>query len=380
MSELIAFTQKLLRCKSVTPADNGAMALLNAHLENLGFYCHIQTFSDEIDSIPNLYASYGNGERNLCFAGHTDVVPAGDEAAWSSPPFAAKIVDEHLIARGVTDMKAAICAFMFAAERFIVKNPNFDGKISFLITGDEEARAVNGTQKMLQWLADNNIKINHCLVGEPTNPEKIGEMLKIGRRGSLNFELTINGIQGHVAYPDKAENPVTKLVEILHKLKNKPLDNGNEEFQASNLEITDIEVGNPTTNVIPVKANARFNVRYNNLQSHEGLINWVEAICNEVAKDTYNLHYEAKNEAFICDDLELANHLVSAVDEVLGVTPVKSTSGGTSDARFIKDYCPVIEFGLISATAHKIDEKVLVNDIEKLSEIYYHFIVNYFKS
>lgn len=379
MSELIKFTQKLLQIPSVTPHDGGAIEFLERKLKELGFETYIEVFADDVDSIPNLYASIGKGERNLCFAGHTDVVPVGDENAWTSPPFGAEIKDGYLIARGVTDMKAAICCFIFAAEKHLKSGEELDGKISLLITGDEEARSVNGTIKMLKWLDEQKIKLSHCIVGEPTNPNVLGEMIKIGRRGTVTFDLTVYGIQGHVAYPKDADNPVTKLIKTLNELKQTELDKGNEDFQASNLEITNIDIGNKATNVIPAKAKATFNIRYNNLQTHEKLTAWVHETCKKHCSDKYELKYEGLNEAFICNDLDLANLLTNAVEKVLDTTPVRSTSGGTSDARFIKNYCPTIEFGLISNTAHKVDEKVLVNDIEKLSEIYYHFINNYFK-
>jgi len=375
----VKLSQELIRCPSITPEDAGAIAVLEKVLTALGFKCTRLKFSDEGSAqVENLYARYGTASPNLCFAGHTDVVPVGDVEAWDVDPFAAEIRDGMLIGRGAVDMKPAIAAWVAGVEKFLEGNKEFRGSLSLLITGDEEDVAINGTVKVLQWMKKTGEKIDACVVGEPTNPQKLGEMAKIGRRGSMNFTLTVNGIQGHVAYPDKADNPVTNLINILHRLKNNKLDNGTDFFQPSNLEITSIDVGNKTSNIIPAKATAKLNVRFNDNFNPESLTRWVKAYCNEVTSQ-FILNNEKGFPAFVTQPGFLSKTVVEAVKAVTGAAPKLSTEGGTSDARFIKDFCPVIEFGLINNMAHKVNEQVAVEDIKNLAEIYKEIIARYFK-
>lgn len=373
----VQLASKLISFPSVTPNDAGAIDYLSELLTSYGFKCEVKEFGDA-QPIKNLYARYGSKQNNLCFAGHTDVVPVGDEKAWSVNPFSGAIVGEYLIGRGAVDMKAAIACFIIAAKKYIDEKQDF-GSISLLITGDEEADAVNGTVKMLEHISKRE-KIDHCIVGEPTNPKKLGEMIKIGRRGSLTFTLQVNGVQGHVAYPDIAENPITALVKILNELKANKLDDGNDHFQPSNLEIVNIEVGNSASNVIPAKATAKFNIRFNDIHTIESLRVYIEGICNKFAPGKFMLTQHVPSECFITRNEKFSSLMVDSVQEVLAVEPILSTSGGTSDARFIKNYSPVLEFGLINETAHKVDEKAKIIDIENLTKIYYTFISKYFQN
>jgi succinyl-diaminopimelate desuccinylase len=374
----ITLSENLINFPSITPTDAGIIDFLISILEPMGFRCHKLAFSEENHpEVINLYARYGTSSPNLCFAGHTDVVPVGDLKAWATDPFKATIIDNKLYGRGAVDMKPAIAAFI-AATAEILDSPNkFHGSLSLLITGDEEAAAVNGTQKVLKWMKEHNEKIDACIVGEPTNPEKLGEMIKIGRRGSISYKLTVNGTQGHIAYPHLADNPITKLIDILKILK-QPLDEGTKEFQPSNLEITNIEVGNTATNVIPSHAHANLNIRFNNLHTAENLTSFIKEQCNKITSD-YHLEILSQSNAFLTKDEFLSKIVTEAVQEVTNLTPELSTTGGTSDARFIKDYCPVIECGLINKTAHKVNEHVEVNDIIDLSRIYQKVIEKYFK-
>lgn len=380
----IELTAALVRCPSVTPANAGALDLLERWLTALGFRCTRLPFSEPgTPDVDNLYARLGERAPHFCFAGHTDVVPAGDEAAWSAAPFEANISDGLLFGRGATDMKGAIAAFVAAVSRFIRPNDAFPGSISLLITGDEEGPAINGTSKMLRWLKAQGEVIDHCLVGEPTNLTTLGQTIKIGRRGSVNGRLTVRGRQGHVAYPSLADNPVPKLVRILAAITAAPLDEATEHFQASNLEITDIEVGNPATNVIPAQARARFNIRFNDTQTTAGLDAWLRRQIDEVMAGedgTYELEMTSSGEAFITPPGPFSSLVAEAVRDVTGTAPELSTSGGTSDARFIKDYAPVAEFGLISQTMHKTDECVALADLRKLSEIYGKILETYFRT
>lgn len=378
--DVVEFAKELISRKSITgESDNGAIELLSTNLKNLGFNCITQNFSgDGSYEVGNLYAERGSSGRNLCFAGHTDVVPHGDESSWSVPPYSPQIVDGYLIGRGAVDMKGSIAAWVAALSEFLNENKNFSHKLSMLITGDEEADSINGTVKMLKFITEKGKKIDSCVVGEPTNPNELGEMMKIGRRGSISFTLTVHGVQGHVAYPEKSRNPVTELVNILHELKSERLDKGNKFFDASNLEVTSVDVGNPTSNIIPEKASARFNIRFNNLHSTKALKKHVTHICNKHAKK-YELEVrKGECESFISTPGKLADVIEHSVKQVLGKKAVRSTTGGTSDARFIKDYAEVVEFGLVNTTAHKVDEKVSVEDLRNLKEIYKNIIQNYF--
>lgn len=376
---LLTLASDLIRCPSVTPQSAGVMDVLQATLTPLGFEVHRITFSGDGEAdTENLYARLGTASPNFCFAGHTDVVPAGDEAAWTSPPFEPTLKDGMLYGRGTQDMKGAIAAFVAA----VAQVGNVRGSISLLITNDEEGTAINGTQKMLQWLAERGEVIDHCLVGEPTNPTKLGEMVKVGRRGSLTCELVVHGKQGHVAYPERANNPVTPLIAMLHTLTTQRLDAGNQFFPPSNLEVTSVDVGNPTTNLIPAHASARFNVRYNNLQSGAQLEQWMRSVCSSVMSANDGGHYELfcrhSGDAFLTQDVVLTSLVVDAVTRVTGRVPALSTTGGTSDARFIKNVCPVIEFGTTGDRAHMVDECVEVAVLQQLSDVYAAILRGYF--
>ena len=379
----IELARALIRCRSVTPEDAGAIELLDVVLAKAGANCHRLTFSDtDTPKIENLYARIGDGEPHLCFAGHTDVVPPGDESLWHHPPFASEIVDGVLYGRGASDMKGAIAAFTAAALDFVAtKGDELEGSISFLITGDEEGPAINGTRKVLDWMRAKDEVPDHCIVGEPTNATKLGETIKIGRRGSLNGRLTVTGVQGHVAYPHLASNPVKGLIRVLDRFYDEPLDHGTAHFSPSNLEVTSIDVGNEVVNVIPAKAEARFNVRFNDrheAKTLETLLRQKTAHALEGANLGFTLLFEPPSQAFITTPGPLDALLSEAVRDVTGTMPSLSTDGGTSDARFIKDLCPVVEFGLLTASIHKIDENVAVADLTKLTAIYRHFLELYF--
>ena len=376
----VEFTADLIRCPSITPSEGGALDLLQHTLEGLGFKCYRLPFSDvDTPDVDNLYARYGKATPNFCFAGHTDVVPTGPVEEWSANPFHAEVKDDVIIGRGAADMKGAIAAFVSAAQRFIDAGA-FDGSISFLITGDEEGPAINGTRKMLDWLDENQEKLDICVVGEPTNPMELGEMAKIGRRGSMNMILNVRGTQGHVAYPHLANNAAHRLVAMLDALISEPLDDGNAHFQASSLQITSIDIGNPTENVIPGEAEARFNIRFNDIHTSESLATWVRNKLDGAANGTdYDLKVRVSGESFVFPPGELSNLISDACEKVVGRRPELSTTGGTSDARFIKNHCPVAEFGLIGQTMHKVDERTRIDDIQNLSEIYLAMLEAYFR-
>ena len=374
----VALAQALIRCPSVTPEDAGVLGVLTDTLEPLGFACHRMTFSEPgFDDVDNLYARIGNGGRNFCFAGHVDVVPPGDAAAWSVPPFEGRLVDGRLVGRGAADMKGGIAAFVVAVGRFLeARGDGFGGSISLLITGDEEGPFVNGTVKVLKWLKERDEGLDVCLVGEPSNLHELGEMLKIGRRGSLDGHLTVHGTQGHSAYPEKADNPIPRLMAMLAALS-EPLDEGTPHFQASNLEVTTIDVGNPATNVIPAVARAGFNVRFNDLHSGASLEERFRRQCETVG-GRFELVIDVSGEAFRCPPGGLGDTVADAVERTVGRRPVADTGGGTSDARFIKDHCPVVEFGLTAEGAHKVDESVAVTDVRTLTDIYVAVLDGYF--
>lgn len=379
MIDPIQLTQDLIRCPSVTPAEGGALDLLQVVLEGLGFTCHRLKFSDaDTPDIDNLYARLGGEGPNLCFAGHTDVVPPGPADRWSSNPFAGEIRDGEVWGRGAADMKGAIACWVAAVARRLEKGP-VAGSVSLLITGDEEGPAINGTIKMLHWLADKGETLDACITGEPTNPARLGEMMKIGRRGSLNGTLTVQGTQGHVAYPHLADNAAHRLVAMLDALVSEPLDEGSEHFQPSVLQVTGIESGMEATNVIPGAALAAFNVRFNDLHTSASLTELLRQRLDAAAGGAkYDLDIKVSGESFYTPPGPLSDLVAGAVEKVLGIRPELSTTGGTSDSRFIKDYCPVLDFGLVGQTMHKVDERVALADIEGLTAIYEAILDGYF--
>jgi succinyl-diaminopimelate desuccinylase len=378
MIDPVALTQELIRCPSVTPADEGAQTRLEQALTSLGFTCTRLPFGHPPDGpVQNLFATLaGRPGPHLAFAGHSDVVPVGDPAAWSQDPFAATLKDGFIVGRGAADMKGALAAMVAATARFLDRARHaggMKGRISFIITGDEEGPATFGTSPMLGWLEANDLVPDMCLVGEPTSQTSLGDMMKIGRRGSLNAWITINGAQGHVAYPQRALNPITPLIAILSELKARVLDKGNSWFQPSNLEVTDLAVGNPATNVIPAQVRARLNIRFNNEHTGAALEGWIrEVVAAHAAAHAALAHVEVKisGEAFLTEPGTLSSLVSAAVQDVTGRTPELSTSGGTSDARFIRRLCPVVEFGLPGQSMHKVDEHVAVADVERLTAIY----------
>lgn len=375
----IDLSRALINRPSVTPEDAGALGVLEAVLKLLGFTCHRLRFSETgTPDVENLYARLGDSAPNFCFAGHTDVVPPGDSTAWSANPFGGEIMDGRMIGRGAVDMKGAIACFAAAAGRFVSEHPDgFAGSISLLITGDEEGPAINGTLKVLDWIRQRGETIDHCLVGEPTNRDAMGETIKIGRRGSLNGVLTVHGSQGHSAYPQFADNPIPRLMQMLSAIAGKPLDEGTEHFEPSLAQITAIDTGNETTNVIPGKVRARFNIRFNDRHTGESLKTWIRERCTEIG-GRFDLDFEVSGEAFLCPPGRWTDQLATAIEEVTGRKPRLDTGGGTSDARFIKDVCPVAEFGLLNTTAHKTDEAVAIGDLETLTEIYRRILATYF--
>ena len=375
----VDLAQALIRCPSVTPADEGAMDVLQSALEELGFTCHRLPFATgNAPEVQNLYARIGDRAPNFCFAGHTDVVPVGDANEWSVDPFAAEIKGDRLYGRGASDMKTAIAGFAAAAARFLESRDNgFPGSISLLITGDEEGEAVNGTVKVLEWLKEKGEVLDACLVGEPTNPETLGDMIKIGRRGSMTAFLTVHGASGHAAYPHLADNPVERLVKMLSAVLDKPLDDGTEHFQPSTAVVTTIDVGNPVANVIPARAEARINVRFNDLHTGARVGTLLRRRLDDIGGD-YDLDARVSGESFLFPPGPLSNLVAGAVEKATGKRPEFSTAGGTSDARFIKDHCPVCEYGMTNQTAHKADENALVSDIQLLSDIYQSVLDGFF--
>ncbi len=381
----VALTQGLLRCRSVTPEDGGALGFLEATLKAAGFTVHRMTFSDtNTPDIENLYARIGTGSPHLMFAGHTDVVPPGNESAWSHPPFAAEIKDGVLYGRGAVDMKGGIAACLAAVLDHLAENDGKPkGSISFLITGDEESVAVNGTIKLLDWARKHGETFDHCILAEPSNREVLGDTIKIGRRGSLNGTLIVHGRQGHVAYPERADNPVTGLVKLISALKAQPLDTGSKLFDPSNLEFTSVDVGNRTVNLIPGEARARFNIRFNDLHDQESLKVLLEKRALKASDGKIRLSFEwepSNADVFVVEPGPFTDTVASAITEVTGHKAVLSTTGGTSDARFIKNYCSVVEFGLVGQTMHAVDERVPVAELMALTAIYRKIIDRYFAS
>ena len=384
LTEPLGLARALIRCPSVTPDDAGALDVLEATLEELGFSCHKLVFSEPgTADVANLYARLGEASPNFCFAGHTDVVPVGNPEGWDTDPFGAEIVDGHLCGRGAADMKGAIASFVAALARFLAERPDgFDGSISLLITGDEEGLAINGTVKVLDWLGERGEALDVCLVGEPTNPEKLGDMIKIGRRGSLVGHLTVFGTQGHTAYGHLADNPIPRLLEMLRAITEKGLDEGTDHFQPSAIEISTIDTGNAATNLIPDRTSASFNIRFNDLHTSASIERWLRQSFDNVGGDKVGGRYELKlqvsGEAFLCPPGEWSELVAGAIERTIGIRPELSTSGGTSDARFIQRACPVAEFGLPGKTMHKANERTALGDLEKLADIYKAVLDDYF--
>jgi len=377
ISEL-KLAKELIRKPSITPKDAGAINLLAKNLRSLGFKCQVINFKN----IKNLYAKLGKSKPNFCYAGHTDVVPPGNINDWSVNPFKPTVKNNKLIGRGANDMKASIACFIAAVSRFKIKNKKFKGSISLLITGDEEGEAINGTKKIVKYLKRKKEKINFCLVGEPTNPNRLGEMIKIGRRGSITGRLSIIGTQGHVAYPHRANNPSNTLVKILKKIKEMKLDKGTKNFQPSNLEVTKINIDNHADNVIPGSAEAVFNIRFNNKHSSGSLKKKLNTVFRSIAKKTkckFNIKYEVSGEAFLTKPNKTTYMIQNTIKKLTKIKPKLSTAGGTSDARFIRKIAPCLEFGLVGKTMHKIDESVSLSDLKKLTNIYQNILENYFK-
>ena len=379
----LQLAKELIKFPTVTPIDAGIMKFLEKKLKTLGFKTKVLEFREK-DSKPvkNLYARLGNKGPNFCYAGHLDVVPAGDLKDWTVNPFKPSVKKGYLIGRGANDMKSSIAAFVSAVSNFIANKRDFNGSISLLITGDEEGIAINGTKKVVKYLKRKKEKIDFCLVGEPTNPNKLGEMIKIGRRGSMTGRLSIIGIQGHVAYPNRANNPSTALVQILKELKEIKFDNGTKDFQPTNLEITKINIDNSADNVIPGLANAKFNIRFNNKHSSSSIKKKINKIIKKISnknKSKYKIDYSVSGEAFLTKPNNITYMIQNIIKKITKIKPKLSTTGGTSDARFIRKIAPCLEFGLVGKTMHKVDEAVSLSDLKKLTLIYSIILKNYFK-
>ena len=379
----VKLAKELIKFPSVTPVDAGVMKFLEKKLKKLGFKTKIIEFKEKnFKPVKNLYAKIGNKSPNFCYAGHLDVVPPGNIKDWTINPFKPLIKKGYLIGRGANDMKSSIAAFVSAISCFLNENNNFNGSISLLITGDEEGDAVNGTKKVVEYLKKKKEKINFCLVGEPTNPNKLGEMIKIGRRGSLTGKLIINGVQGHVAYPHRANNPCTTIIKILNEIKSIEFDKGTKNFQPTNLEITRININNNADNVIPKTAEASFNIRFNNKHSSNLIKKKLNKIFNRISKKNkskFKIEYKVSGEAFLTKPNDTTYMIQDIIKKITKVKPKLSTTGGTSDARFIRKISPCLEFGLVGKTMHKIDEAVSIKDLKKLTKIYENILEKYFK-
>ena len=375
----IELTSELIQCKSITPKSEGSLDIIISYLEPLGFNCERIDFGEGIEKVENLYARFGTMEPNIAFAGHVDVVPTGDINNWSINPFGGEVKEGKVWGRGAADMKSGIAAFIAAVSGFLKDNKNLKdfGSISFIITSDEEGKAINGTKKVVDWLKAKSETISGCIVGEPTNVSRMGDTLKIGRRGSFTGSLTVTGIQGHVGYPHLAENPINSLLKMLEPFSKIYLDEGTKDFQPSSIMITSIDVNNDASNVIPGEVKAKFNIRFNTLHSASSLKTMLDKQFSDVTSN-YKFDFFCNAEPFLTNDDFLKTTLQKAIQKVVNINPEKSTSGGTSDARFISKICPVIEFGLVGKTMHKIDENVEVNDIINLTKIYNQFLFNYF--
>lgn len=373
----------LIRCPSVTPEEGGALTYLQRVLEGAGFTCHRLVFSDEnTPDVDNLFARLGENAPHLCFAGHTDVVPVGAESDWVHPPFAAQIVDGWLYGRGAADMKGDIACFVAAVLDYLAeRGDELPGSISFLITGDEEGPSINGTRKVLEWMAANGHTPDHCLVGEPSCSHEVGDTVRIGRRGSLSGHITVTGVQGHTAYPDQANNPVPGMLAVLNAFLEEPLDDGTPHFSPSDMQIASVDTGNTATNVIPARLSASFNIRFNANHTAESLM---EILRNKATRALegrglgHQIRFLPASPCFITEPGPLVDLMVGIVKDKTGITPELSTGGGTSDARFVKDYCPVVEFGLVNETIHQVDERVETGDLDKLTGVYRTFIERYF--
>ena len=379
----LQLAKELIRFPSITPVDAGIMKFLEKKLKRLGFKTRILEFKERgFKPVKNLYARFGNKSPNFCYAGHLDVVPPGNIKDWTTNPFRPSIKRGHLIGRGANDMKSSIAAFVSAVSKFLSKNKKFNGSISLLITGDEEGDAVNGTKKVVEFLRKKREKINFCLVGEPTNPNVLGEMIKIGRRGSLTGKLIIFGLQGHVAYPSRANNPSTTIVNILKELKEIKFDKGTKDFQPTNLEVTKININNTADNVIPATAEATFNIRFNNKHSSNSLKKKLNKIFRKMTKkhkSKFKIEYRVSGEAFLTKPNKTTFMIQNIIKKITKLKPKLSTTGGTSDLRFIRTICPGLEFGLVGKTMHKVDEAVSLKDLERLTKIYENILKNYFK-
>jgi succinyl-diaminopimelate desuccinylase len=377
----VPILQDLIRCPSVTPVEGGALDHLERLLKASGFRTVRLPFSEPgTADVDNLYARYGSDRPHFCFAGHTDVVPPGRDSDWTHPPFAGVLADGQVWGRGAVDMKGSIAAFA-AAALALAEEGRLDGSVSFLITGDEEDAAINGTAKMLGWMGDNGEIPDHCLVGEPTSRERLGDGVKIGRRGSAHFHLTAIGRQGHVAYPESVINPIHLLARMIDRLHSEPLDQGNDWFGPSTLQCVTADTGNPASNVVPACATARFNIRFNTLQTPESLAGWIGQRCDQVVAELggrYDLEIQARSDAFLTEAGPLVDLVTAAIAEKTGIVPWLNTGGGTSDARFIKDLCPVVEFGPVSRTIHQVDERISVEELQALSHIYRNVLERYF--
>jgi succinyl-diaminopimelate desuccinylase len=377
----VAILQDLIRCPSVTPAEGGALDYLERLLKASGFRTARLPFSElGTADIDNLYARHGSARPHFCFAGHSDVVPPGSDADWTHPPFAGALADGQVWGRGAVDMKGSIAAFA-AAALALAGEGRLDGSVSFLITGDEEAAAINGTAKVLGWMRDNGEIPDHCLVGEPTSRERLGDGVKIGRRGSAHFHLTAVGRQGHVAYSESVINPIHLLARMIDRLHSEPLDQGNDWFGPSTLQFVTADTGNPAGNLVPARATARFNIRFNTLQTPEKLAGWIGEHCDRVVAElggSYSLEFLSRSDAFLTETGPLVDLVSAAITEKIGIVPSLNTGGGTSDARFIKDLCPVVEFGPVSRTIHQVDERIPVEELQALSHIYRDILERYF--
>jgi succinyl-diaminopimelate desuccinylase len=383
MTDPVPILQALLRCRSITPEDAGAQAALEAFLKPAGFHCHHLRFREpDTPEIVNLFARLGDARPHFCFAGHSDVVPPGDEAAWRLPPFAAAIADGHVYGRGASDMKGSLAAFAAAAVKFTATSGrNLKGSISLLITGDEEGAAINGTVKVLQWLNQQGGLPDHCLVGEPTSARAVGDQIKIGRRGSITVVITVEGTQGHTAYPHLADNPVPKLARLIDRLSSRSLDQGTADFEPSTLAVSTFDVGNPASNVIPAHARASLNIRYNDAHSTGTLKQLIDSEIAAVRAELggrFTAQYLESADVFLTPSGPFVDLVSSAVRRATGLIPTPSTSGGTSDARFVKDFCPVVEFGPLNATIHKTDECIAVDDLIRLRDAYLAILEDYF--